>query len=413
MISSQETVNTPLNRDCNKHFVQKNSGSETKWIFELSIVMPCLNEIQTLPLCIKKARQFFKQHSISGEIIVADNGSTDSSREMAQSMGVVVVPVKERGYGAALAGGIAKARGKYIIMGDCDDSYDFTALMPFLHKLKEGYDLVIGNRFQGGIQSGAMPTLHRYFGNPLLTWLGRLFFKSPCGDFYCGLRGFSKESYKKMAPWSNGMEFALEMVIRATAFGLRIGEVPTTLSQDGRDRPPHLRTWTDGFRSLRLYLLYSPKWLFWYPAITLMIIGLVVGAWLLPAPRTIGPVTLDVHTLAYCAAAIVIGFQSAIFALLAKVWAVRAGMHPPDVKFEQLLERIRLKFGVSIGIILGLVGLCGSLYAFQNWSGHAFGDLDPLHTMRIVIPSALAGTLGCQLVFFSFYFSLVSTRNQG
>ena len=408
-MNSQETDNVQK-KDFNGHLVCNNSDKESKTNIELSIVMPCLNEIRTLPICIKKAQGFLNKHNIRGEIIVADNGSTDGSIEVARKMDAVIVNVEKRGYGAALACGIEVAYGTYIIMGDCDDSYDFSALLPFVERLREGNELVVGNRFRGGIRTGAMPLLHRYFGNPVLTWLGRLLFKSSCGDFYCGLRGFSKEAYKKMAPWSNGMEFALEMMVRATAFKLRIAEVPTTLSPDGRDRPPHLRTWVDGFRSLRLYLLYSPKWLFWYPALILIFLGTVIGIWLLPAPRTIGNVTLDVHTLAYCAAAIILGFQSAIFAVLAKVWAVRAGMHPPDTSLEQLIDGIRLKYGILIGLILVLVGLFGSVYALLDWSVRDFGNLDPFHTMRRVIPSILAITLGCQIVLFSFYFSLVSTR---
>jgi glycosyltransferase involved in cell wall biosynthesis len=249
---------------------------------ELSVVMPCLNEAETLAACIKKIQASLSQNHIKGEIIVADNGSTDGSQEIATKMGVRVIHVDEKGYGNALMGGIAAARGKFIIMGDADDSYDFTALMPFLDKLREGYDLVMGNRFKGGVQPGAMPFLHQYLGNPVLTFIGRLFFRSPCGDFHCGLRGFTREAILKMDLRTVGMEFASEMVVKATLHKMRIAEVPTTLSPDGRSRPPHLRSWRDGWRHLCFLLLYSPRWLFLYPGALLMLIGFATGLWLLP-----------------------------------------------------------------------------------------------------------------------------------
>src|SRR5919197_585369 len=264
---------------------------------ELSIVMPCLNEAETLTICIRKAKQSLREHSIAGEIIVADNGSHDGSQALAARMGVRLVHVQAKGYGNALMGGIAAARGKYVIMGDADDSYDFTSLGPFITKLRAGYDLVMGNRFKGGIQPGAMPVLHRYLGNPVLTGLGRLLFGSPCGDFHCGLRGFNKAAIMRLGLRTTGMEFASEMVVKATLYRLRIAEVPTTLSPDGRSRPPHLRSWRDGWRHLRFLLLYSPRWLFLYPGALLMLVGLVMMLWLLPNPRAIGYITLDVHTL--------------------------------------------------------------------------------------------------------------------
>jgi len=265
-----------------------NAGSNSSGGVELSVVMPCLDESKTLAVCINKALGFFTEACVVGEVIIADNGSTDGSLEIAAGLGVRVVNVSERGYGNALAAGIDAARGRYIIMGDADDSYDFSALGPFLKKLRDGDDLVMGNRFAGGIQDGAMPVLHRYFGNPLLTGIGRLFFKSDCGDFYCGLRGFSREAYQAMRPRSTGMEFALEMLVRATMFGLRVSEVPTTLSTDAPGRTRHLRTWRDGWRSLRFFMLFSPRWLFWYPGLVLMAFGLFLVLWLLTGPKTVG-----------------------------------------------------------------------------------------------------------------------------
>jgi glycosyltransferase involved in cell wall biosynthesis len=273
---------------------------------EVSVVMPCLNEADTLATCIVKAQQALREDKIHGEVIVADNGSTDGSQAIATRLGARLVPVETRGYGYALMGGIAVAQGRFIIMGDADDSYDFADIRPFLTKLREGYDLVMGNRFAGGIKPGAMPPLHKYLGNPIRTGIGRLFFHCPVGDFHCGLRGFKKSSVLKMDLQTTGMEFASEMVVKATLMQMRIAEVPTTLSPDGRSRHPHLRTWRDGWRHLRFLLLYSPRWLFLYPNLFLVLIGLGLGAWIVPGPRTVGRVTLDVHTLLY---AIVLHFS--------------------------------------------------------------------------------------------------------
>jgi glycosyltransferase involved in cell wall biosynthesis len=325
--------------------------SETSCV-ELSIVTPCLNEAETLEICIKKAQAALREHGIVGEIVVADNGSTDGSQAIGTRMGARVVHVGVKGYGNAVLGGISIARGKFIIMGDADDSYDFTAIQPFIDKLREGYDLVMGNRFRGGIQPGAMPLLHRYLGNPLLSGIGRLFFSSACGDFHCGLRGFRKDAILKMDLRTTGMEFASELVVKATLFNMRISEVPVTLSPDGRSRPPHLRSWRDGWRHLRFLLLYSPRWLFLYPGILLMFLGLAIGLWLLPAPRTIGSVTFDVHTLLYSAAAIFIGFQSIIFALFAKVFAIRERLVPSDPQLDKLFRLFNLEKGLFVGGLL-------------------------------------------------------------
>jgi glycosyltransferase involved in cell wall biosynthesis len=377
---------------------------------EVSIVMPCLNEVRTLGRCIAKAERSLREHAVAGEIIVADNGSTDGSQALATRLGARVVAVEARGYGNALKGGIAAARGRYIIVGDSDDSYDLGNLMPFIAKLREGYDLVMGNRFRGGIEAGAMPPLHRYFGNPLLTAIGRLFFKSPCGDFYCGQRGFTKAAAEAMELQSTGMEFALEMLVKATMMGMRVAETPVTLSPDGRDRPPHLRSWRDGWRSLRFFLVYSPRWLFFYPALLLMILGTAVGLWLLPGPRRVGGVTLDVHTLIYCMAAIVLGFQLMTFSVFGKFLAIATGLHPRKPKLEARFEAAWMEIGLLIGALLIALGLGASVLATYLWAESRFGDLDPFRMMRIVIPAVLALSLGSLVIFSSFYLNLLQVQ---
>lgn len=374
---------------------------------ELSIVIPCLNEAETIGTCIKKAQGTLREHKIAGEIIVADNGSTDGSQAVATFMGARVIPVEGRGYGNTIMGGIASACGKYIIMGDADDSYDFRSLMPFLTKLRDGYDLVMGNRFQGGIASGAMPPLHRYLGNPVLTGLGRLFFSSPCGDFHCGLRGFAREAVMKMDLRTTGMEFASEMVVKATLHKMRITEVPTTLSPDGRSRPPHLRSWRDGWRHLRFLLLYSPRWLFLYPGLFLMLAGLMVGIWLIPAPRTIGNVTFSVHTLLYSMAAIVLGFQSVVFAVFTKAFAISEGLHPKGSRLDNWQHVFSLEKGLLVGGMLTLIGLGGSIHALSDWGTRLYGPLDPVQTLRLIIPSILGLILGVQTILSSFLVSVL------
>ena len=374
---------------------------------ELSIVMPCLNESRTLGSCIMKALGFLSGNQIDGEVIVADNGSTDGSQALATGLGARVIQVSERGYGAALAGGFAAARGRYIIMGDSDDSYDFAEMGALVQKLREGYDLVMGNRFRGGIEPGAMPPLHRYFGNPGLTMIGRVFFKSRCRDFYCGQRGFSRVAVEKMDLRATGMEFALEMVVKATMMGLRVTEVPVRLARDGRDRAPHLRSWRDGWRSMRFFLLYSPRWLFLYPGALLMAMGVLVGVWILPGPRHLGAVTLDVHTLLYCAGAMIVGFQLVVFSVFAKAIAVTTGLHPRSAKLERLLDRAPLEAGLFAGLLLVLAGLGTSVYATLQWADEGFGNLDPFRVMRMAIPAVLLLILGMQTAFSSFILSLL------
>ncbi len=377
---------------------------------ELSVVMPCLNEAETLETCIRKAQQAMRSANIAGEVIVADNGSGDGSIEIAERLGARVAHVKARGYGNALMGGIAAARGKFIVMGDADDSYDFGHIPRFLEQLREGADLVMGNRFRGGIQKDAMPPLHRYFGNPALTRLGRLFFRSPVGDFYCGLRGFRKDSYERMGLRTTGMEFATEMIVKATLLRLQIAEVPTTLSPDGRSRPPHLRTWRDGWRTLRFFLLYSPRWLFLYPGLALMLAGTLLGLWLLPAQRTVGNVTFDVHTMVYAAAFVLLGFQAVAFAVFTKIFAISEGLLPPDPTLDKLFRYITLEVGLVLGALLMAAGLGASLYSVGDWGARHFGALNYSHTMRLVIPAALLLTLGAQTVFASFFVSVLGLR---
>jgi len=379
---------------------------------EFSIVMPCLNEAETLATCIQKAQRSLAENRVAGEVVIADNGSTDGSQEIATQLGARVVDVAAKGYGNALMGGIAAARGKYVIMGDADDSYDFGALGPFISKLREGYDLVMGNRFRGGIKPGAMPPLHRYLGNPVLTTIGRLFFRSPCGDFHCGLRGFSKTALLNLDLHTTGMEFASEMVVKATLQGLRIAEVPTTLSPDGRTRAPHLRSWRDGWRHLRFLLLFSPRWLFLFPGALLMLCGLAAMIWLLPEPRIIAGVTFDVHTLMYAAMAIIIGFQAILFAVFTKVFAISEGLLPQDKRLDHLFRYITLEVGLIAASILIVIGVGGSAYAYWFWDQLSFGNLDPARTMRIVIPSVTSLTLGCQTLFSSFFLSILGMKRR-
>jgi glycosyltransferase involved in cell wall biosynthesis len=371
---------------------------------ELSIIMPCLNEAETLATCIKKAQWYLKEYQIMGEVVIADNGSTDGSQEITIELGARLVNVKEKGYGSALMGGIMAARGEFIIMADADDSYDFTALNPFVEKLRSGYDLVMGNRFKGGIKKGAMPFLHKYLGNPVLTWLGKLFFKSPCNDFHCGLRGFRKQAILNLNLRTTGMEFASEMIVKATLNGLKVTEVPTTLSPDGRTRKPHLRTWRDGWRHLRFLLLYSPRWLFLYPGISLMVMGLVVTMILLASPR--------VHSLLYSATAIIIGFQLVNFAIFTKVYAIQEGLLPPDKKLFNLLDRFSLEQGLILGTILFLMGLITSIIALFQWESTGFMALNPASTMRLVIPSVTSIALGLQIIFASFFLSVFQLKTK-
>ena len=369
--------------------------------------MPCLNEAETLGTCIRKARQAIEKLGLEAEIVVADNGSTDGSQAAAEALGVRVVAVRRKGYGSALIGGIAAARGRFVIMGDADDSYDFTAIGPLLERLREGCDLVMGNRFAGGIQQGAMVWSHRWVGNPALTFISRVFFHTPVGDMHCGLRGFRKDAYDRLRLRATGMEFASEMVIKASLQRLKIAEVPVTLSPDGRSRPPHLRTWRDGWRHLRFMLLFSPRWLFLYPGIALFAAGLIGGAILETGPKQVGAAQLDIHTLLLAGFACLIGYQLIVFAVFTKVFAMEQGFHPPNHRYRAMFRYVNLETGLLLGALMLLAGLAGLVVAVLSWRAVDFGSLDPRLTMREVIPASVLLTLGVQTVFASFFLSIL------
>jgi glycosyltransferase involved in cell wall biosynthesis len=380
---------------------------------ELSVVMPCLNEAQTIGTCIRKAQASFERLGIAGEVVVADNGSTDGSQRIAKDLGARVVPVAKKGYGSALTGGIAAARGRWVIMGDADDSYDFSDLEPFVQRLKEGYDLVAGNRFKGGIHPGAMPWLHRMFGNPVLSFVGRKLYGTPCGDIYCGLRGFDREKVAALDVQSTGMEFAIEMIVKATMAGLRVTEVPTTLSPDAEGREPHLNTWRDGWRSIRLLLLYSPRWLFLYPGSFFLLVGAIGMAWLLPGNRSIGGVGFDVSTLLYFGLAVVVGLQAVYFFLTARWFGITEGLLPDEPRIRGLLEhRGTLEVGLIAGVLLVAGGLALSFYALATWNEAGFGRLNYPHTLRIAIPGAVLIACGVQTALSALFLSVLRLRRR-
>ena len=379
---------------------------------ELSIVLPCLNEAETLAICIRKAQMQIAELGIDGEVIVADNGPTDGSRGIAAGLGARLVPVATRGYGAALRGGIDAARGRYVIMADADDSYALDDLGPFVESLRAGNELVMGNRFRGGIAPGAMKPLHRYVGNPVLSFVGRRFFRTDIGDFHCGMRGFDRDAIRGLGLSTSGMEFASEMVVRSSLSGLRIAEVPTTLKPDGRSRAPHLRTWTDGWRHLRFLLAFSPRWLFLYPGLLLAMVGTLGLGVLGGGARSIGPLRLDLQTMLFFAVATAIGLQAMWLALIAKVHAINAGMHPPDRRVDRMLTRVTLERGLVIGFLIVLAGLAGLIYQVIAWARSDFGTLDVYSSMRVGILSAVGVLVGGQTIMSSFTLSLVARRNQ-
>lgn len=370
-------------------------------------MIPCLNEAESLEYCLVRAREGLEKAELAGEIVVADNGSSDGSKEIARRCGARVVEVERRGYGAALAGGFAGAKGRYVIMGDADGSYDFGEIEPFVGRLRAGDDLVMGNRFAGGIKSGAMPPLNRYLGNPILSFIGRLFFKSKIGDFHCGLRAFRRQAILDLDLQTEGMEFASEMVVKATLNGLQISEVPTTLSPDLRTRRPHLRPWRDGWRHLRFLLLYSPRWLFLYPGLTVMILGAGMMVALLPGPLHLLGTTFDVHTLVYASAFMVIGYQAILFAVFARIFAMSEGFLPTSTPVEEIQERWSLELGLMIGVLLILGGVVLSVVALLTWGQNGFGPLDYRDTLRVVIPAATMLMLGVQTILASFFVSIL------
>ena len=376
-------------------------------LLELTILMPCLNEAETLATCIQKALAYLAQSGVSGEVLIADNGSSDGSQAIARGLGARVIDVPEKGYGAALIAGIAGARGRFVIMGDSDDSYDFSALDPFIAKLRDGFDLVMGNRFKGGIAPGAMPPLHRYLGNPVLSTIGRVFFGGPIRDFHCGLRGFSRVAIAALDLRAPGMEFASEMVVKATMRGLRITEVPTTLSPDGRSRPPHLRSWRDGWRHLRFLLIFCPRWLFFYPGALLFALGAITMAVLLPGPVMLGFVTLDVHTLLYASGAVVMGFQAMQFWVFARLYGALTGLLPEPPGLTQTLSRFGLEAALVVAALLLLLGFGLGFFALAQWGAEDFGALSGGKVMRLAIASVTAMLLALQLAFGAFFLALL------
>ena len=379
---------------------------------EFSIVMPCLNEAASVGVCIEKARASLDKAGIAGEIIVADNGSTDDSRLIATDLGARVVPVAARGYGNALAVGIEAARGRYVIMGDADDSYDFSQLEPFVEKLRDGCDLVVGNRFKGGIEPQSMPFLHRVLGNPMLSFIGRRLFGTPCGDIYCGLRGFDRAKIQALDLRSGGMEYAIEMIVKATLNGLRVAEVPTVLSPDERGRESHLNTWRDGWRSLRLLLVYSPRWLFLYPGLVLLLGGLAGLVWLLPEQRRVGDVTFYVSTLLYAGLAMVVGLQSIYFFVTARWFGIAEGLLPDDRRFRRIFGVRAPDLGVAVGACLLAAGLVVSGIAVAIWHRHGFGPLDYPHILRFVIAGSVLIACGFQTMLSSLFLSVLRLRRE-
>jgi glycosyltransferase involved in cell wall biosynthesis len=373
---------------------------------ELTILMPCLNEAETLAICIRKARASLGELGIDGEVLIADNGSDDGSQEIARAEGARVVPIPRRGYGAALQGGIEAARGRYVLMADADDSYALDDIGGFVEALRAGSDLVMGNRFQGGIAPGAMPPLHRYLGNPALSLVGRLFFKIPIGDFHCGMRAFRRDRILELGMRTDGMEFASEMVVRASLNHFAITEVPTTLRPDGRSRAPHLRTWRDGWRHLRFLLAFSPRWLMFYPALILLVVGGIGLLWLSFGPQQIGGVAFSVQTMLACATAVIAGIQTIGLATVSRSFAAHLGLLPPSERVEDWLERITLERGLIVGVIAVALGFAAFIVALIRWGSQGFGQLDPLTTMRLPILGMVLIIGGLQLIMVSFTMSL-------
>lgn len=373
---------------------------------ELTILMPCLNEAETLANCIYKAKNFLQENQIEGEILIADNNSTDGSQRIAEDTGVQLIRVMEKGYGAALIAGIQAAKGRYIIMGDADNSYNFSLLLPFLNKLRQGYDLVMGNRFHGGIMSGAMPFLNRYLGNPVLSFLGRVLFRTAIGDFHCGLRGFNRERLLQLNLNGKGMEFASEMVVKASLHRYKITEVPTPLFPDGRSRKPHLRPWRDGWRHLRLLLLLCPRWLFFYPGMLLFTLGTLILLILARGQFNFGNLAFDIHTMLFASLFIIVGLQGVAFAFFTDQIA-RFNLGLPATRYSQWLNMITFERGLVIGCFFIGIGSIGSIFTFWTWQKEAFGPLLPSQSMRILIPSITAFIVGTQCLFTSFFLSVL------
>ncbi|GAA1125551.1 glycosyltransferase family 2 protein [Microbacterium aurantiacum] len=387
-----------------------NRPAETNDV-ELTILMPCLNEAETLEVCIRKARGFLERSGINGEVLISDNGSTDGSQALAESLGARVTHAPRRGYGAALINGIETARGRYIIMGDADDSYDFENLQPFIDRLRQGADLVMGNRFAGGIAPGAMPPLHKYLGNPVLSGIGQLFFRPNVGDFHCGLRGFNRDRIAALGLQTTGMEFASEMVVKATLArpNYRIEEVPTTLKKDGRSRPPHLRSWHDGWRHLRFLLIFAPRWLFVYPGLVAFLLGALAVGILAFGGIEIGGVGFDVTTMVYASALCVIGYQSLMFFWLTKLFATAEQFLPASDRYRSVVAKWSAERGLLVGLALFVLGIVIGIVQVVRWSGVDFGPLDTTEVVRVAIPSALGIMLGFQTILMSFFSGVLTT----
>ena len=378
---------------------------------ELSILMPCLNEELTLGTCINKAQKYLQQNSIKGEVLIADNGSTDNSITLAESLGARVVRISEKGYGNALHGGIQAAHGKYVIMGDSDDSYDFSNLSLYMEELRKGNDIVVGNRFKGGIDQGAMPFLHKYLGNPVLSFIGKLFFKIPLNDFHCGLRGVNRERILSIGLNTTGMEFASEMIVKSALSGLSMKEVPTTLKKDGRNRKPHLNTWRDGWRHLRFLLIYSPRWLFLFPGMLLTFVGLLLAITLTITPIKVFSLRLDIHTLLYASFMVISGVQMIYFYFFSKLYGYLHNLFPGSEN-PKMVNYLSLESGVILGGVLFLAGIILSIISFQIWRSNDFGDLIPSHMFRIVIPAVTFLLLGIQFIQNSFFLSVIRLQSR-
>lgn len=378
---------------------------------ELTVLIPCLNEENSIGICIDKAINWMKNANVKGEVLVSDNGSTDKSIEISKERGARVEHIPVKGYGSALIGGINAAKGKYIIMGDADDSYDFSALDPFVDNLRKGHDVVMGNRFKGGIEKGAMPFLHKYLGNPVLTWIGNVLFKVGCGDFHCGLRGVNRKSILKLNLNTTGMEFASEMIIKSALNDFKIAEVPTKLYPDKRGRAPHLRTWRDGWRHLRFLLMYSPRWLFLYPGAFLGLISVALTSLSLNE-SSLGGFNLGMHTTVYSFAGILVAAQMINFAFMTKIFAMREGFLPEDKKLNKLISFVTLEKALIFGVILLFLGLGLSLNALSTWQENNFIYMNPLESMKIVIPGAMSIALGFGVIFSGFFYSILGIKSK-
>lgn len=377
---------------------------------ELTVLMPCLNEVETVATCVGKAVAFLERTGIQGEVLVADNGSSDGSVELARGAGARLVHVAQKGYGSALLGGLQAARGRYVIMADADDSYDFSQLDAFVASLRAGNTMVIGHRFRGGIRPGAMPFLHRYLGNPLLSFAGRLFFASPVGDFHCGLRGVERAAALKLGLCAPGMEFASEMIVKATLASWRIAEVPTVLSPAGRSRPPHLRSWRDGWRHLRFLLMMSPRWLMLYPGLCLIGLGAAAELAILRGPVVIDGVGFDIHTMLYAAGATVLGIQLVLFSLVARTIGVLKKLLPVSAPFARFLRVFSLERGILAGASMCLAGLGLAVYSVLSWAHTRLSALDPVTMMRVAIPSVTLMLAGAEIIFASFLLGFIDIR---